>query len=178
MLGMNNFIKNREPAAVAAFLLALMQGIYVVINEFGYSLTVGQWSAITAVLTLVAGFVVRGNVTSNATLAAMKPSTVPTTPPSASVTGLVAVVLLVSLGIIACTRAGKFDPSVPKGVTAACTSLDSGNPALGVLCLTAEEVTSIFSHVKATRAAMKTNPEFAAAHRTGDVCAAPVEPQP
>lgn len=69
-----SFIKDREPAAVAAFFLAAVQGLYVIAGAFGHKLATGQWEAITAFLMLVAGFLVRGNVTSNATLAKMKAS--------------------------------------------------------------------------------------------------------
>lgn len=71
-----NFIKDREPAAVAAFFLATVQGLYGIAGAFGYRLAAGQWEAITAFLVLVLGFLVRGNVTSNATLAAKKAAAV------------------------------------------------------------------------------------------------------
>lgn len=80
---LSSYIKNREPAAVAGFLLALVQGVYMIAAQFGRSFTIEQWSSITAVLTLIVAFVVRGNVTSNASLAAVKPSIAPTTPPAA-----------------------------------------------------------------------------------------------
>jgi hypothetical protein len=56
----------------------------VVAAQFGHAFTIEQWSSITALLTLVAAFFVRGNVTSNATLAATTtPKAGPTTPPAA-----------------------------------------------------------------------------------------------
>lgn len=76
---------------------------------------------------------------------------------------------------VACVRAGKFDPNVKNDVHDACTWLDSGNPLIGMLCLTAEEIVSVFSHVKASRA----HPRAAAAPGQSqpplDICAAPVE---
>lgn len=78
---MKDLIQNREPAAVAAFALAIIQGIYVVAGQFGYALTMEQWASITALFTLVAGFLVRANVTSNATLAKPESRTHITIPP-------------------------------------------------------------------------------------------------
>jgi 3-oxoacyl-(acyl-carrier-protein) synthase len=64
---MLNFIKNREPAATAAFFLALTEAIYAVFGAFGYKLATGQWQAIMALLILVSGWLVRGTVTPVAT---------------------------------------------------------------------------------------------------------------
>jgi|SRR5689334_5352609 len=93
-----NFIKNKEPVAVAAFVIALAQGLFVVASQFGHSLTAGQSSSITALLTVVTGFFVRGNVTSNAGLEA-KPAGTPTTPPTA---GLGAIVLML-VALLGCS---------------------------------------------------------------------------
>jgi hypothetical protein len=110
-----------------------------------------------------------------------KPSTGKTDPPASGLSagGLIAIVLSVVLGVGACTHAGKFDPKVGPAVHDACTWLDSGNPLLGALCLTAEEVVSIFSHVKASRAHRKLNaPAPGTSALPVDICAAPVAPAP
>lgn len=76
-------------------------------------------------------------------------------PPPSAGTGTAAmgaVGLLMLLLVAGCASFGKFSPGASDDVKQACTVLDSGNPVIGVICLTAEEVTSIFSHVRAARA--------------------------
>ena len=54
-------------------------------------------------------------------------------------------------------------------ITEACTVIDSGNPTIGVLCVTAEEIASLFSHVKAARAYRATHMS-ASPSATVDIC--------
>jgi hypothetical protein len=61
-------------------------------------------------------------------------------------------------GIAACASFGKFSPGTSAAVKDACTVLDSGNPAIGALCLTAEEIASLFGHVRAARAYRAVHP--------------------
>jgi len=51
----------------------------------------------------------------------------------------------------------------------ACTVIDSGNPAIGALCLTAEEIASLFGHVRAARAFRAAHPE-ASPGKPVDIC--------
>jgi hypothetical protein len=60
-------------------------------------------------------------------------------------------------------------------VQEACTVLDSGNPAIGALCLTAEEVASLFGHVRAARAFRATHAAAAPGGKV-DVCVGEVAP--
>lgn len=89
----------------------------------------------------------------------------PRGPSGGATVGLVLVAMLCS----SCAAFGKFSPGTSQAVSEACTVLDSGNQTIGALCLTAEEVTSIFSHVKTTRAHMKVVPTEV---RTVDICEA------
>jgi hypothetical protein len=50
-----------------------------------------------------------------------------------------------------------------------CTVIDSGNPAIGALCLTAEEIASLFGHVRAARAFRASHPGVSPGHAV-DVC--------
>jgi hypothetical protein len=61
--------------------------------------------------------------------------------------------------------------AIQKGTQDTCTVLDSGNPAIGMLCLTLEEVESLFGHVRATRALLAAHPD---AQRKVDICEAPL----
>jgi hypothetical protein len=54
-------------------------------------------------------------------------------------------------------------------VSDACREIDSGNPQIGVLCLTAEEIASLFGHVKASRA-YRASHAGAAPDRKIDIC--------
>lgn len=62
---------------------------------------------------------------------------------------------LFSLIVAGCASFGKFSPGTSEAVGEACRELDSGNPVIGTLCLTSQEIISIFSHVKATRKALR-----------------------
>lgn len=81
----------------------------------------------------------------------------------------VALVSLVFGLLLGCASFGKFAPGTSEAVKQGCTVLDSGNPEIGTLCLVAEEVTSIFSHVKASRSA-RTKKAGAAPGAPVDVC--------
>jgi len=85
------------------------------------------------------------------------------------------VLMLTAVAVcVGCASFGKFSPGASSAVQEACTVLDSGNPEIGTICLTAEEITSIFSHVKATRARMSVSPTET---RKVDICDAPADEQ-
>lgn len=62
--------------------------------------------------------------------------------------------------------------AVQSGTQAACTFLDSGNPLIGAVCATVEEIESVIQHILATRSMRATHPELAA--KKLDVCEAPL----
>lgn len=63
--------------------------------------------------------------------------------------------------------------ALQQGTEAACTFVDSKNPEVGALCLTLEELESVFGHVKATRA-LKAHHASLTYGKKLDVCAAPI----
>jgi hypothetical protein len=65
--------------------------------------------------------------------------------PSNGSNTVVIVFLVGALGLTSCMGA-------KSAIATACTVIDSGNPVIGALCLTAEEIASLFSHVKTARA--------------------------
>jgi len=82
----------------------------------------------------------------------------------------VAMVFVVLGFVIGC--AGMTAKSI---VTEACTVLDSGNPVIGAICLTAEEIASLFGHVKASRAYRASHPAESP-NAPVDVCVGEVKP--
>ena len=71
--------------------------------------------------------------------------------------------------VLGCASFGKFAPGDKQAVHDACVFIDSGNPIIGSICATSEEIISIFSHVKASRAA---HPGTVGGSRSVDICEA------
>jgi hypothetical protein len=78
-----------------------------------------------------------------------------------------AIIMIVACVFVACA-------ALQQGTQAACTFLDSGNPVIGAVCATVEEIESVIQHILATRAMRATHPELA--KKKLDVCEAPLPP--
>lgn len=97
-------IFQREPAAVAGFIPALVGGILQLLVEFKIPVTAGQATAIVSLLTIALGFWVRSRVSPVA-----KPKDPPASPPSASSVPPVAAMLALLLLCVSC--AGELKPA-------------------------------------------------------------------
>lgn len=78
--------------------------------------------------------------------------------------------LVLPIALLAAALVGAC-AGLQKGTAETCQFIDSGNPVVGTLCLTIEEIESIFTHVLATRELRSVNPSTP---RSRDICDAPV----
>lgn len=92
--------------------------------------------------------------------------------PAPAVDAVIAAIVLSVLACFACSVPGKFSPEAKSATAATCKFIDSGNPVIGALCLTAEELESTFSHVKRARAARAARAGNVGGPASVDICEA------